>query len=258
MRALRRRFGNSEQPVPMPTFAGLNIAPGPLYYDGNTYQIADNWHPDSYGSTYGKNSGSYYFSIPNLSEYFSSRGSSTRYDIDNAGSKVTYKGKNDWRMGTYQEWYNIFYSRNGSTVNGTSSARYAIIKLASGTISGDSNIYGGLLLFPDDVIISGKSLSGINGTTINSGVTASELQNYLDQGCRFLKTMGYYVTYNGGDWRKHTTVFSCWTTIHYSGNMYYDVHIAVDDEHYGTRVLCDDISEGGYAFFPSYLVRTAI
>ena len=185
------------EPAPA-TFGGLMIAPAPLYYNGTTFEIKDDdWNHDSYNSVYGKNAGSYYFNFIELGQYFDADGASfstSSRSIDNT-NKISYNGYNDWRVPTRPEWLTITTgaspgtSRTGSTVNGTSGVKYAFLQLTGVTHAGNSTPCG-LLLFPDDRVISGKTLKYTNNNGFTSSVTGSELQNYLDQGCVFLPFSG--------------------------------------------------------------------
>ena len=171
------------------SFAGLEISPGPLYYNGTNYEIKDHWNYDSYGEVYGKNAGSYYFNFPEMGELFNKSGFSEEDgDIENLLNPL-----NGWRLPTQGDFdlltTNNNNTRTGSTVNGTSGARYALIQL-TGVSHAGSSTPNGLLLFPDDETISGKTLSGINNYTQTTGVTEEELNEYLNQGCVFLPASG--------------------------------------------------------------------
>ena len=184
---------------PLASFGGLNIAPGPIMWNGSTFVMENDWNRESFNVVYGKNVGSYYFNFIELGQFFDSRGNSfstSSGDINNNGSKVSWGGYNDWRIPTIAEWYTLTTgaspgtSRAGSSVNGNSGSKYAIIRLTetphAGTLTPN-----GLLLFPDNKTITGKTLSGINNTTQTTGVTSTELKAYLDQGCVFLPSSGY-------------------------------------------------------------------
>ena len=172
-----------------PTFAGLEIAPGPLYYNGTSFEVKDSWNYDSYNSVYGVNSGSTYFNFIQLGQVFDSDGGSfskSSGSIDNANTI------NGWRVPTLDEWASIVgTTRAGSTVNGSAGKHYALIKLTGVTHAG-SGTPNGLLIFPDGKTISGKALSGVDNTTQTTGVTLSELNTYLNQGCAFLSASGCY------------------------------------------------------------------
>ena len=65
-------------------YGGLHIAPGPLYYNGTSYSIKDNWNYSSYDSSYGETSGSSYFNFIQLGNLFKKASfSKTDGDIEN-------------------------------------------------------------------------------------------------------------------------------------------------------------------------------
>lgn len=186
-----------------PSFGGLLISSGPLYYGSNGFELKDSWNYDSANSIYGKSNGSTYFSYVDIGKYFDADGNSFTgtTDIDNTNIL------NGWRVPTAAELATMTTgsspgtSRSGATVNNTTGCRYALIRLSNVTHAGTITPYG-LLLFPDNVLITGKTLDGINNNTITSNVTLSELQNYLNQGCQFFPCSGYFsITNNGDFWR---------------------------------------------------------
>ena len=185
------------KPVPpVYSFDGYRFAPGNLYYDGSTYKIAADWNHESYNSVYSLNAGSYYFSWLEVGKRFDSRGNSFgNYSGDiNNGNPI-----DGWTVPTaaiFGRMVGITGSREGSTVNGTTGRKYAWLQLTGVTFAGSSTP-GGLLVFPDGLTITGKTLSYTNASGATSGVTLSELQNYLDQGCAFLPAGGQYYS---GSW----------------------------------------------------------
>ena len=174
------------------SFGGVQIATGPLYYNGSSYEIKDDWSITSYNSVYGKNAGSTYFSFTAMGELFEKEG----YFIEDDGNIDNLLDPfNGWRLGSVSEWNSIFgETRSGSTVNDVENVHYALIRLT------DSR--SGFLVFPDGETISGKTLLVVDGNTISGGmesdikftsnVTNSELETYLSQGCVFLPTCGFY------------------------------------------------------------------
>ena len=181
----------------LPSFGGINIAPAPLYYDGTTFVIKDDdWNHDSYNDVYGRVEGSYCFSMLDLAAYFDTRGTSytpMNGNMNVNAAKVSWGGYTNWRPPTMDEQRKLFTTntsiREGSRVNGSANKHYALIQLTGVTHAGTSTP-NGLLLFPDGKVITGKALSGMDNTTQTTGVTAAQLQNYLDQGCAFLPASG--------------------------------------------------------------------
>lgn len=183
---------------PLPTFGGLNISSGALKYIGGTYVLDDSWIHSGYGSTYGMSNNSYYHRFNDLGKFFDSRGntfSTSQTDIDNNGSRVSWGGYDDWRLPTSAELSKLITTsagvRTGSTVNGSANKHYALIQL-TGVSHAGTTTPNGLLLFPDGKTITGKTLSGMDNTTQTTGVTAAQLQTYLDQGCAFFPASGMY------------------------------------------------------------------
>lgn len=174
----------------VPTFGGLEIAPGPLFYnEAGAYEIKEHWNYDSYGKVWGKAAGSTYFSRIEMGQLFVKEDfSSQDGDIDNILDP--FRG---WRLPTKTEWEKITYAelREGAIVNGIPGSRFAAIELTGVTFANDSTPMG-LLIFPDGEIISGKPLDGVNNTTCTAGVSVSELNVYLEQGCAFIPAAGYY------------------------------------------------------------------
>jgi len=186
------------------TFAGLEFAPGPLYYDGTEYVIFDDWNHSSFGSSYGKVTNSTFFSYVEMGELFEKEG----YTLEDGSIDNLLDPFDGWRLPTQAEWATLTTgdypgtSREGSTVNGVSGAKFAILQLSGVTHSDYSSPYG-LLFFPDGKTITGMALSGINDMLEKTaGVSELALGTYLDQGCVFLPMSGEHVNdnfYNGGN-----------------------------------------------------------
>lgn len=154
-------------------FGGMEIAPGPLYYEGTSYQIASDWTVNSYDDKYDKVAGSSYFNCWTISE-------------DNPQvNGFRYPRKSDMQILITTD-KNV---RPGSTVNGATNKHYALIKLTGVTYCGTSTP-NGLLIFPDYCTITGKTLSGTDNNTQTTGVTLAELNEYIRQGCAFLPASG--------------------------------------------------------------------
>lgn len=178
------------------SFGGFEIAPGPMYYNGSTVEIKDNWNYDSYGSVYSLNAGSTYFTFEDLKSIF---GTVTEYGQPGYDQVVNINDPLDgWRLPTQSELSSIYgTSRAGSSVNGSVGKHYALIQLSGVTHCGSSTP-NGVLLFPDGETIIGKTLSGMDNSTQTTGVTLSELNAYLEQGCAFLPCSGWCSNSAGG------------------------------------------------------------
>ena len=177
----------------VPKFGGFEIAPGNLYYDGASFQIADEWNHDSYSLSSGMSSGSYYFSFIELGQFFDSRGddfSATSGEIDNNGSKVSYGGHDDWRLPTEDEIRTLvgMDPRPGAWINGVS-GWFCYVEITGASHAGKSGP-AGMLFFPDGFSITGKSIV-TNSAMTRSYLTVAELDEYINQGCAFLPASGY-------------------------------------------------------------------
>lgn len=174
------------------TYDGLKIASGPLYYGSNGYEIKDSWNYGSYNSVYGKSVGSYYFNYLEMGALFEKSGFSTSDgDIENILDPL-----DGWRLPSDSELSRLIgTARTGSTVNNSSSKHYALIQLTGVTYAGSSTP-NGLLIFPDGETITGTTLSNMDSSTVNTGITESQLNEYISQGCIFLPAGGHYT----GSW----------------------------------------------------------
>ena len=169
------------------TFNNIQITPGPLYYGSNGYEIKDSWNYDSYASVHGKTEGSTYFTFTEMGKLFESPSYVFNKNIENLLDPF-----NGWRLPTREEWSLIRgTTRAGSTVNDTVNRHYALIQLTGVTFASSSTPLG-LLLFPDGQVITGTALSGMDNTTVTTGITEAQLEEYLDQGCVFLPAAGEY------------------------------------------------------------------
>jgi hypothetical protein len=200
------------------SFGGLLIASGNLYYNGSSWSIDDKWNShNTYGSSAGVNSGveSTYFNFLQMGALFEKAGFTySDGNIDNLLDPF-----DGWRLPTPAEW-KIFVTtstatRTGSTVNGSLNKHYALIQLTGVTYAGSTTPIG-VLLFPDDQTISGKTLSGMDNNTLTTGVTESELQFYLGQGCAFLPGTGR----NAGSFYEGGTAGYYWTSQSAGGSAY--------------------------------------
>lgn len=169
----------------------VKFAPGPLYYNGSSFAMYDDWNHDSYSSAYGKTANSTYFTYNQLSYLFDGNG---HYNENINNLLDPFDG---WRMLSYAECCTLTTgvspgtSREGSTVNGSKGIKFALVQLTGVSHAGTSTPRG-LILFPDGLTITGKSLIGMNNSDWTTGVTLSELDNYLEQGCVFLPSSGFY------------------------------------------------------------------
>ena len=213
-------------------FAGMEMTSGPLYYGSNGYEIKEDWNVVSYQSIYGKRVGSTYFNFIELGQLFESSVFSTSDgDIEKVLDPL-----DDRRVPTNAEWASIIgTTRSGSTVNGASNKHYAMIELAD---------VSGLLIFPDGVTITGVALSNMDNTTSNTGITASQLNDYLEQGCIFLPSGGYYDdSWGNGHYYWSSTENNSSTGYVSSGdnkdkeNCYFPVYLVKNTADEATRLL---------------------
>ena len=179
----------------LPTFGGYMLSSGPLYYDGDSFELHSEWDLSSYSYAYGVCKGSTYFDYISLGKYFDSRKESFNMDsgnIDNLGGHIRYAGYDDWRLPSVNDWKSIVgIYRPGAVVNGMKHACFAMVMLRDYAYLGMSSCTG-LLLFPDNVELSGKRLFEINTTRVTHDFKESDLDDYLSKGCVFLPMAGYY------------------------------------------------------------------
>lgn len=220
------------------TFGGLMIAPAPLKYTSK-FEIVDNdWNHDSYNSTRGKNNGSYYFQ---------------RMTNETMGT-VSYGGYSDWHIPTSTEMSTIkSTSRDGSTVNGTSSRHYAYVKVSDVTHAGASNPLG-ILLFPDGEDIYGTTLTYMDSETGTNTITNTQLNEYLDQGCVFIPASGGYDTV----WAHNGTHIKLWCSDRRgtSGSDYFCIDVSDTNSLSGFDNKWVTYSNSSY-YYPIRLVRNA-
>lgn len=185
-----------------PTFGGLEFSKGPLYYNGTNYELKDDWTICSYGSKTGKIEGSTYFTFPKMGELFEKSGfGNADGNIDNLLDPL-----NGWRMPTKDEYVSLYgNTRNGSTVNNVQNAIYAVIQVTDITFAGQNSAKG-VLFFPDDIVITGATLT-VNNSTVTD-ITTSQLNEYLNQGCIFIPISG---NFDNGDWEGINSYCRYWT-----------------------------------------------
>lgn len=225
-------------------FAGMEIAPGPLYYGSNGYEIKEGWNYDSYNSIYGKADGSTYFNFIELGQLFESSVFSTSDgDIEKVLDPL-----DGWRVPTNAEWASILgTTRSGSTVNGSSNKHYAMIQL-TGVTHANADTPSGLLIFPDGETITGVALTNMDDATSNTGITESQLNDYLIQGCIFLPGSGYY----DGSQQTWYNEHYYWSSTENSSSTGYDLYF----EPSNTISSVDNKNKETY-YFPVFLVKDA-
>ena len=225
-------------------FAGMELTPGPLYYGSNGYEIKDGWNYDSYNSIYGKTVGSTYFNFIELGQLFESSVFSTSDgDIEKVLDPL-----DGWRVPTNAEWASILgTTRSGSTVNGSSNKHYAMIQL-TGVTHANADTPSGLLIFPDGETITGVALSNMDNTTSNTGITASQLDDYLSQGCIFLPGSGYY----DGSLQTWGNEHYYWSSTENNSSTGYDLSFGPSN-----TISSDDNKNKETCYFPVYLVKDA-
>lgn len=128
-----------------------------------------------------------------------------------------------WRTLTIAEWDYLFNTRSGSTVNGTSNARYAYATINT---DGTSSVEG-MILFPDGVTIADSEASW--GTINGSGTKCTSAQwTALDgKGCVFLPAAGYRINATVlGAYGPGTSgnIFYYWSSSPYSSGEACDVY----------------------------------
>lgn len=166
-------------------FDGLEISPGPLFYDGTNYKIKNSWNYSSYNSVYGKNENSSYFNFIQMGQLFEK----SNFGTSDGNIENLLNPLNGWRLPTTTEFQSIIgQTRNGSTVNNVENVCYSAVSINGITYANASNPYG-FLLFPDGETMIGATLSNINNTIENS-ITIDQLNSYLNQGCAFLPAGG--------------------------------------------------------------------
>lgn len=172
------------------TFGGIEIAPGPLFFDGKKFDIKKSWDFSSYPKASGKEAGSTFFNFFQLSI------------CDNVEPKTTAETKKglvtvgDWRLPTKEEWETILTRdrsvREGATVNGITNAHWAAIVLSDAEGLGCKELFG-LLVFPDNESVKGRTFKAVdNIDEQTTGFTVKQLSRYIAQGCAFLPAYGSF------------------------------------------------------------------
>ena len=210
-----------------PSFGGLYIAPGNLYYNGTNWSIDSSWNEHcTYNAAYGVNSetASTYFNFLEMGALFEKVGfSNSDGDIENLLNPL-----DGWRLLTQADFGTLTTGykglpRDGATVNGESGKKYALVKLKNGetTYAGNSNP-GGVLLFPDGVDmtikVNGSNIVYTNNGYFNSDMTLTELNDAISQGCAFLPACGQYILNDplGKYWDQGGITGEYWSSTEYS------------------------------------------
>jgi len=118
---------------------------------------------------------------------------------------------NGWNIPSVSDWNRILTTdsnvRPGSTVNNQANKHYAYIRITDSLV--DNVPMEGLLIFKDNLTISGVTLNGYDNTTVTE-LTAAETQTYLEQDCTFLPADGYKDSSN--NWHDVCTCGYYWTS----------------------------------------------
>ena len=144
-----------------------------------------------------------------------------------------------WRTLTIAEWAYLFNTRSGSTVNGTSNARYAYATINDGTSSVE-----GMILFPDGVTIADSEVTWgtINGT--GTRCTSKQWTALEGKGCVFLPAAGYRINATVlGAYGPGTSgnIFYYWSSSPYSSgeacDVYFDKSLSLQSFNYRSKGL---------------------
>lgn len=149
-----------------------------------------------YNTVYGRNAGSTYFSFIDLGNIFEKDG----FTENDGNIENLLNPLDGWRLPTETEFIKIIGKyrgttyRNGSSVNGNAAKHWASIRLDGITLAGQT-ISRGLLIFPDNKIITGKSISYFDLDDVEffdnyNAFNSIELNEYIEQGCVFLPAVG--------------------------------------------------------------------
>lgn len=211
----RRKFGGTK--IKIPKFGGYMIAPSNVYFGWRTSVMSDSWNRSNdegfYGYTDSRPSNSQYITFSEL--YGSGWVNSDRtVYFSGLSNRRTYGRYSDWRVPTDTEMTTILDGpRTGSTVNGISGCKRCFIRISDLTYA-DINPASGVLIFPDNYIISGSVINSNNSNSTFT-LTNSQLEEYIDQGCAFLPDSGWFEV--GSGWGNY-------------GGFYILNRIIVDDE----------------------------
>ena len=174
--------------------------------------------------------------------------STTTNNTDGYGNNSSEALKSDWgtlmgsgwRTLTSGEWTYVFNTRaSGSTVNGTSKARYT-----HATINTDGTSVNGMILFPDGITIGNSEATSwgkINDTSsYGTKCTTAQWAALAAKGCVFLPAAGYRTgttVYDAG-WYGHYWSSSPYTSlVNYAYSVHFDSGNLVGPADYYRRVL---------------------
>ena len=250
----RRRMMAPKSEFVYGNFGGYMFTPGPLVYEYGQFRVQGSWNEkNSRTSKYGVTEGSTYFNFIQLGQRFDSRGSSfsnSSGNIDNS-NPTSFDKYCDWKIPTRDALRKLIgtiygYTRTGATVNGYSKKHYCRIS-TNITYAGVSNM-GGYLFFPDNQVITGRTLSYFDSTTLAaSNVTSEELNSFIKKGCLFFPLMGSCYL---GNWYNEGAAGFVWSnTQRYNSNAYC---IQFSD----SSIDVDNTYNKPEAYFLTFLCRT--
>ena len=194
----------------------------------------------------------YYFKWTTLNYY---KFCTTGYDF---GDGFIYRVPSGGEGG---EWARIVgKSRSAAKVKGQS-AHYAFV-----TVTGlDSNVYnvssiGGLILFPDNAIISvpsGASLSAFDAASRANTLSRSALYSLLDQGCTFFPTAGCCDYYGNSDhWSDLDESGFYWASTSETSTTAYALAIVFKHSEYQDTIRpLSESTDLKTTYFPVHLLR---
>lgn len=174
----------------LPTFGGLWIAPSNCLYEDGKFKIKySDWNHGDKSIPSGEGAYYFYWDLDPTS-------SASNASLVESMYNISYKGFNDWRQPTQNEFRRLFtttttgtYGRNGSTVNGSANKHYSFVRVTDNTFDGVSNFIG-MLIYPDDCTITAAEITSYDTSTLNDNVSSSTIDSCVEQGCAFLPAAG--------------------------------------------------------------------